>query len=73
MFKSFNLKSILLYRGTRDGFVKKIFNENCLNKGATLTIIKSDQNKIFGGYTTLSWEYDKKKEDIYAFVFSLTH
>jgi hypothetical protein len=50
------LKSELLYKGTRDGFKASKFHELCDNKGSTLTLIKSDQNKIFGGYTSVGWK-----------------
>ena len=52
-----NVKNIiLLYRGSRDGFKASKFHEKCDNKGETLTIIKSDGDFIFGGYTEINWE-----------------
>jgi len=52
-----NLKNIrLLYRGSRDGFEARDFHNKCDNKGETLTIIKSDEDFIFGGYTEINWE-----------------
>ena len=52
-----NVKEMkLLYRGTRDGFEAKTFHEKCDNKGETLTIIKSTDNFIFGGYTEIDWD-----------------
>jgi len=52
-----NVKKIeLLYRGSRDGFSAKNFHEKCDNKGETLTIIKSDKDFIFGGYTEINWD-----------------
>ena len=47
---------ILLYRGSRDGFSAKTFHDKCNNKGETLTIIKSDDDFIFGGYTEINWD-----------------
>ena len=47
-----NLKNIiLLYRGSIDSFSTSKFHEKCNNKGETLTIIKTEDNYIFGGYT----------------------
>ena len=45
----------LLWRGSRDGFTPKAFHDRCDNKGATLTIIKSTNNWIFGGYNPWNW------------------
>ena len=42
------------------------FHNYCDNKGPTITIIKTTNNKIFGGFTPLNWEnsgenkYDKR-------------
>ena len=52
------------------------FHKYCDNKGPTLTIIKTTNNKIFGGFTPLNWEssgngenkYDKSNQ---TFLFSL--
>ena len=46
----------LLYRGSRDGFTSQSFHYKCDNKGETLTIIKSNDNYIFGGYTEINWD-----------------
>ena len=52
------------------------FHNYCDNKGPTITIIKTTNNKIFGGFTPLNWEssgngenkYDKSNQ---TFLFSL--
>jgi hypothetical protein len=67
------MKTILIFRGTRDGFMRYNFNEECLNKGSTVTLIKSEHNKIFGGFTSLSWRYHDDKPDPKAFIFSLSN
>lgn len=41
---------------TLNGFTAAKFQELCNNKGPTLTVVKSHLNKIFGGYTALSWD-----------------
>lgn len=55
-----NITNILLiYRGSRDGFKSSVFHELCDKKGETLVIIKSTDNYIFGGYTSISWDSTK--------------
>ena len=45
----------LLYRASRDGDKASTFHLKCDGKGSTLTIVKSDKNLRFGGYTSISW------------------
>jgi len=45
----------LLYRATRDGFSAQAFHEKCDNKAKTVTLIWSDLNYVFGGYTSAAW------------------
>jgi len=49
----------LLYRGSRDGFKAKNFHDCCDNKGATLTLVKGEDGRVFGGYTDISWTCPK--------------
>ena len=61
----------LLYRGSEHGFRANKFRELCSKKGPTLTIIKSGNNEVFGGYIKESWNnnnYQSCKED---FIYSL--
>jgi len=73
--KKFHLK--LIYQASRDGFSAQTFHDNCDDKGATISLIKSkDHGKVFGGYTTKSWKCRGRGRcvaDHDAFVFSLTH
>lgn len=62
----------LLYRASRDRDLGKIFKEKCKNSRETLVLVKSEENQIFGGYTSQIWnnsglEYDDSK----AFCFSI--
>ena len=62
----------LLYRGSRDGWKASDFHVKCDNKGATITVIRSSDGFIFGGFADKSWT----SSDIYcesdkAFLFSL--
>lgn len=44
----------------------------CDNKGATLTLIKTNGGHTFGGFTTISWDSSNSyKNDIHSFLFSL--
>ena len=64
----------LIFRGSRDGFKSEVFHLKCNNKGATLIFIKSEMQRIFGGYTDISWQsgngyYKQGNEN--SFIFSL--
>ena len=63
----------LIYRATEHGEESEDFHERCDDIEGTLTIIKTKEGNIFGGYTSLSWdpEEDAEKKDEDAFVFSL--
>lgn len=52
-----SLKSELLLRGTetKNGFKAATFQELCCEKGPLLIIIKSHNNKVFGGYSSVYW------------------
>lgn len=64
----------LLYWGKRDGFGAKDFHKKCDFKANTLTIIKSTNGNIFGGYTDAQWdETGLTKKDPNAFIFSLVN
>ncbi|CAF3422717.1 unnamed protein product [Rotaria socialis] len=64
----------LIYKGSRDGFHADAFHSRCDNEGATITIIQSDQNYLFGGYTSVSWTSNGGyKTDPTAFLFTLTN
>ena len=73
------IKYGLLWQGTRDGFGASVFHSKCNGKGPTVTVIVSSYDKIFGGYTSVSWGYNgtnsswNPQNDATAFIFSLTH
>ena len=50
------VKFELLWKGSRDGFGASTFHTKCDKKGPTLTVVKSEHDKVFGGYTSLNWE-----------------
>ena len=60
----------LLYRASKDGDTAKVFKEKCKDKN-TLTIVQTNDNAIFGGFTRIPWDdSDKNKDDEDAFCFS---
>ena len=62
----------LLYRGSRDGFNSLDFHANCDGIKNTLTIIKTTEDYIFGGYTGAAWDCSGNYiEDTSTFIFSL--
>jgi len=64
----------LLWKGTVDGFGASTFHNKCNNQGTTVTVVLSESNFIFGGFTTKSWAGNNAyTHDPEAFIFSLTH
>jgi hypothetical protein len=71
-----NPETTLLYKGSKDGFKANTFHFLCDNKGPTISLIKSDYEKVFGAYTKLSFKScdDLQMEaDDTAFLFSVTN
>ena len=66
----------MLYRGSKDGFTYAAYKEHAMEKPNTIHIIKSNLDKIFGGYASnafLSSSNGAYINDPHSFVFSLTH
>ena len=64
----------LLYRAKRDGFGSKNFHEKCDSFAKTLTVIKTVEGWVFGGYTEAPWKSDGSwSQDSKAFIFSLSN
>jgi hypothetical protein len=68
-----NISFQLLYRSSSHGNMAYDFHRKCDNKGATISFIKTRENLIFGGFTSLNWDtsFNYGKHDPYAFIFSL--
>ena len=65
--------SNLLYRATSDGFTYSAFHNKCDGKGATISLIKSEDGLVFGGYASKSWNSGNTHiSDPNAFLFSVT-
>jgi hypothetical protein len=64
----------LIYKASRDGFDANAFHTRCDGKGPTMTIVRSNNNYLFGGYTSVAWGVDGTyKTDTTAFLFTLTN
>ncbi|CAG8597174.1 2022_t:CDS:2, partial [Cetraspora pellucida] len=63
---------ILLYRGKENDFNPKKFHDSCDNKGPTLTIIKTSDQRLFGGYNDSNTEnhYIERMVSRKNFLFS---
>ena len=64
----------LIYRASEDGDRCDQFFNKCRNKGPTVSLIKTKNNRIFGGFTTAEWNDKNGVQRIYdnkAFLFSL--
>ena len=60
----------------RDGWDAEDFHKKCDNKGATLVLVKSTTNHIFGGFAQKSWTSPSIEvcvADPKAFLFSWNH
>lgn len=74
--KKIKIKNIeLLYCSSLDGKSCSDFKKKCNNKGATLTVVKSNNNEIFGGFTKCNWTNEECKfgQDKDAFLYSITN
>ena len=69
-----NIKFVLLYRMTINGNKENDFHRLCDGMGPTLTLMKTSENFIFGGFTPLDWDktssfkFDHSNQ---TFIFSL--
>ena len=57
--RQFKLQRVL--RGSEDGFTSSAFHRKCDNIGSTLTLIQSENGKVFGGFTMVPWGVVKGK------------
>ena len=63
----------LIYRASTNGDSVKNFHKKCDNINGTLTVIKTKDGLVFGGYCSVCWESGDEliKEDLNSFVFSI--
>lgn len=68
------LKLNLIYKASRDGDSPEIFHLKCNNKSPTISIFKTTDNNIFGGYTDNNWDnYSKDLKCNNTFLFSFDY
>jgi hypothetical protein len=64
----------ILYQGSVDGFASSAFHSKCDNKGPTLVIVRSEFNKVFGGFASVSWQSSSSnsgyQSDDHSILFS---
>ena len=63
----------LLYRASRDGWGLDAFLLKCKGKVNTITVIKSTEGNVFGGYLDSSWQISLNIASNHAFLFFLKH
>ena len=65
----------LMYNSDVDGDDASVFHKKCDYKFPTLTVIESENGRIFGGFTYIAWTTGNHStmEDPNAFVFSFDH
>ena len=65
----------LIYSATRDGSYPEDFHRKCDNKGPTITLIKTNDNRKFGGYISKNRQYGNEnavsEKDKNAFIFTI--
>ena len=68
-----NIKLSLLYRGSINGFSADKWHKYSDNNGPTITLILTEYDHIFGGYTSIPWNNNGSgyKTDKHAFLFSI--
>ena len=61
----------LIYRGSEDGFKAQKFHDKCDKKGSTLCLVRTDTDKIFGGFTNIDWKafFPSNNRDGRSFIF----
>jgi hypothetical protein len=66
----------MIYRGSDHSFTRNSWDDLCLDKGATLTVIEAENGSVFGGFTHSSWTKQNGKHgdpDDKAWIFSFDH
>lgn len=62
----------LIYKASQDGFEAKNFHQQCNEASKTLTLIKTKDGYVFGGYTSQKWGKNEGYiEDSECFIFGL--
>lgn len=51
-----------IFKGSEHDFKANAFHSYCDNKGPTLSVILSDTNRLFGGFTSKNWTSSFQKD-----------
>ena len=75
---SADTKYKLIYQATRNGFLTSDFHAKCDGILNTLTVVKTSESYVFGGFTSRDWSTNKNEKsnfrsDSNAFIFSLVN
>ena len=75
--KNFNKKIKnfkLLYQASLNGYYATEFHRKCDGKNFTITLVITDKDKIFGGFTEIEWDQDGEYIKGYkGFIFSVNN
>jgi hypothetical protein len=77
-FPQFNGRAwSLIYSGRAHGFGVADFHDHCDGKANTITIVETEQGRVFGGYTHVRWErdigaYKRDTDRVESFLFRMT-
>ncbi|KAF2075728.1 hypothetical protein CYY_002971 [Polysphondylium violaceum] len=64
----------IIYRASNNGFSTQSFHSACDGKGPTITVIKTTDGCVFGGYNSQSWNSDRERYgDDKCFIFTLVN
>jgi len=68
-----NKKMKLIFKGTKHGMNATEFHKLCNSKGPTLTVMKSNYGKVFGGFLDQDWKgVNNYVNTTKSWLFSLT-
>jgi hypothetical protein len=67
----------LIYSGKAHGFGAADFHDHCDGKANTITIVRTKQGRVFGGFTPVRWEsttgvYKRDTDRLESFLFRVT-
>jgi hypothetical protein len=65
--------TILLYSGSKHGWMLEDFHSRCDKKGPTISLFRVKDGDCIGGFTSANWSSDNKEvADTSAMLFNLT-
>merc|ERR1712060_944160 len=61
-----------IYSSVEDGLTASSFHSRCDSKGPTLTVVKRDTGRVFGGFAPIAWRSPEvspkvKSDDVWIF------